>query len=82
MTSYKCCLLDESEMVIAVDVIDSEGSVPAMVQAATLIVRKYANCSAIEVWDSAHRIGRIDNPRLGTGKSRYFRSRPTKHGAT
>ena len=70
MASYKCCLLDESDMVVSVDVIDSEGSVPAMVQAATLIVRKYANCSAIEVWDNTQRIGRIVNPRLSGAKSR------------
>jgi len=70
MASYRCCLLDESDLVVSVDMIDSDDSVAAMVQAATLIVRKYTNCSAIEVWDDTQRIGRIVNPRLGAAKSK------------
>lgn len=64
MASYKCCLLDASDRVVSVDVIETDGNVRAMAQAAALIVRKYADCSAIEVWDETERIGRIANPRV------------------
>ena len=64
MPDYKCCLLDTSDMVIAVDTIQSEDDVRAMVLAAHLIVRKYPSVGAIEVWNETHRVGRINNPKL------------------
>ena len=63
MPGYKCCLLDASDMVMAVDTIHCEDDVRAMVLAAHLIVRKYPEFNAIEVWNDSHRIGRVKNPK-------------------
>lgn len=64
MSSYKCCVLDSDNRIASLDIIESDGDLRAMVQAAELIVRKYASFSAIEVWSDAKCIGRIANPRL------------------
>lgn len=63
MPDYKCCLLDASEMVMAVEPVQCEDDVRAMVLAAHLIVRKYPESEAVEVWDESHCIGRIKNPK-------------------
>jgi hypothetical protein len=63
MSDYKCCLLDASEMIMAVDTVQCEDDVRAMVLAAHLIVRKYPQFSAVEVWGESHRVGRITNPK-------------------
>ena len=69
MPDYKCCLLDASEMIMAVEPVQCEDDVRAMVLAAHLIVRKYPEFSAIEVWDDSHRIGRIANPKRPAAKA-------------
>jgi hypothetical protein len=69
MPDYKCCLLDASEMVMAVEPIQCEDDVRAMVLAAHLIVRKYPGSDAVEVWDESHRIGRIANPKRRAAKA-------------
>lgn len=67
MPSYKCCLLDRTDMVVAVDAVESDDDVRAMVLAANLIVRKYCEYAAIEVWSETSCVGRISNPRLPAG---------------
>jgi hypothetical protein len=69
MPDYKCCLLDASEMVMAVEPVQCEDDVRAMVVAAHLIVRKYPGFDAVEVWDESHRIGRITNPKRPAAKA-------------
>ena len=64
MSNYRCCLLDAEERIAAVDMLQSVDDVRAMVQAANLIVRRYSEYTAIEVWSEAKRVGRIPNPRL------------------
>ena len=70
MYDFKCCLLDASDVIAAVDTIQAEDDVRAMVVAAHLIVRKYPSFSAIEVWHEDHRVGRVTNPKaLATAAS-------------
>lgn len=72
MPNFKCCLLDASDMVAAVDTIQAEDDVRAMVVAAHLIVRKYPGFSSIEVWDETHRVGRVTNPKLPATRATSF----------
>jgi hypothetical protein len=49
MSDYRYCLLDASEIITAVDTVQFEDDVRAMVLVAHLIVRKHPQFSAVEV---------------------------------
>jgi hypothetical protein len=62
MPYYRCYLLNGTDNIISVDTIRSEqGEEGALEQARDLLRTKYKEAHALEVWDRAILVGRIDN---------------------
>jgi hypothetical protein len=62
MPFYRCYLLNGTDNIISVDTIRSEqGEEGALQQARDLLRTRYKAAHALEVWDRAILVGRIDN---------------------
>jgi hypothetical protein len=62
MTHFRCYLLNATDNIVSMDSVEAETDDSAVELAGRLIVTKYDELAAIEVWDRARLIGKVLNP--------------------
>ena len=62
MPHFRCYLLNGTNNIVSVDSVEADDDSAAMEMAGQLILSKHAAFAAIEVWDRARCVGKVQSP--------------------
>lgn len=62
MPHFRCYLLNSADKIASVDSIEAEHDAAAMEMAGQLILTKHTEYAAMELWDRARCVGKVQSP--------------------